>query len=43
MIKRYALVAILFLLASPAAFAMRCGNRLVDVGTQDFQVRDRCG
>jgi len=43
MIKRYALVAILFLLASPAVFAMRCGNRLVDVGTQDFQVRDRCG
>jgi hypothetical protein len=43
MIRRYAFVALLFLLASPAAFAMRCGSRIVDTGTQDFQVRERCG
>ncbi len=43
MIRRYAFLAILLLLASPAAFAMRCGSRIVNVGTQDFQVRDRCG
>src|SRR3954470_10925268 len=43
MIRRYALLVILLLLASPAAFAMRCGSRIVDVGTQDFQVRERCG
>ena len=43
MIRRYALLAILLLLASPAALAMRCGSRIVDVGTEDFQVRERCG
>jgi hypothetical protein len=31
------------LLATPAAHAMRCGNRLVSDGAQDFQVRERCG
>ena len=34
---------LLLLLATSDAFAMRCGNRLVDDGAQDFQVRDRCG
>ena len=43
MLRRYAFLAILLLLASPAAFAMRCGTRIVDVGAQDFQVRERCG
>src|SRR5690242_12254993 len=43
MFRRYAFLAILLLLASPAAFAMRCGTRIVDVGTQDFQVHERCG
>ena len=43
MFRRYAFLAILLLLASPAALAMRCGTRIVDVGTQDFQVRERCG
>lgn len=38
------LLALLLLsLAAPEAFAMRCGNRLVTEGTQDFQVRERCG
>jgi hypothetical protein len=37
------LLAIVLLLASPAALAMRCGNRIVTAGAQDFQVRDRCG
>ena len=41
--KTYVFIAIFLLLASTPAFAMRCGNRIVDVGTQDFQVRDRCG
>jgi len=31
------------LLAAPTAHAMRCGNRLVTDGAQDFQVRERCG
>ncbi len=37
------LLALFLLLASPSAFAMRCGTRIVTEGTQDFQVRDRCG
>jgi len=41
--KKYVLFAILLLLASPSAFAMRCGTRIVTEGTQDFQVRERCG
>ena len=41
--KKPALLFLLLLLASTDAFAMRCGNRLVGDGTQDFQVRDRCG
>jgi hypothetical protein len=41
--QRIAFFVVIFLFASPAAFAMRCGNRLVDRGAQDFQVRDRCG
>jgi hypothetical protein len=41
--SRYLLAAMVLLLVSPAAFAMRCGNRLVTVGQQDFQVRERCG
>ena len=40
---RYLLAIIAVLLASPSAFAMRCGNRIVDIGAQDFQVRERCG
>jgi hypothetical protein len=42
--KKLVLLAILLLLlASPSAFALRCGTRIVTEGTQDFQVRDRCG
>jgi hypothetical protein len=40
---RYGFLILVLLLASPSAFAMRCGNRIVDVGAQDFQVRERCG
>jgi Protein of unknown function (DUF2845) len=36
-------VLVMLSLAAPNAFAMRCGNRLVDAGLQDFQVRERCG
>lgn len=36
-------LALLALLASAPAAAMRCGNRLVNDGAQDFQVRERCG
>ncbi len=36
-------LAFLALLASAPATAMRCGNRLVSDGAQDFQVRERCG
>lgn len=43
LVRRFALLILVLLLASPHAFAMRCGNRLVNVGDQDFQVRDRCG
>ncbi len=41
--RRHLLPILMLLLASPSAFAMRCGNRLVSDGTQDFQVRERCG
>ncbi|GAA0710902.1 DUF2845 domain-containing protein [Dokdonella soli] len=41
--RRHLLPIIVLLLASPSAFAMRCGNRLVSDGAQDFQVRERCG
>lgn len=37
----FSLVALL--LASTSAHAMRCGNRVVSAGAQDFQVRERCG
>jgi hypothetical protein len=36
-------VAVLFFAATPAAHALRCGNRLVTDGALDFQVRERCG
>jgi len=35
-------LTMLFALA-PAAHALRCGNRLVETGDYDAQVRDRCG
>ena len=41
--KRPLLPILALLLAAPAAHAMRCGNRLVNDGAQDFQVRERCG
>lgn len=41
--KRTVLLVLVLLFAAPSAFAMRCGNRLVDPGAQDFQVRERCG
>ncbi|MET0224927.1 MAG: DUF2845 domain-containing protein [Dokdonella sp.] len=37
------LLVLMMVLASSSAFAMRCGNLLVDAGAQDFQVRERCG
>ena len=40
---RYLLLAAALLLASPYAFALRCGNQIVNREMQDFQVRDRCG
>lgn len=40
---RYLTGLLLLLLASTSAHAMRCGNRLVTSGAQDFQVRQRCG
>ena len=40
---RFLLLILALLLASQDAFAMRCGNRIISDGTQDFQVRDRCG
>lgn len=36
-------LVLLALLASAPVAAMRCGNRLVSDGAQDFQVRERCG
>ena len=41
--RRYAWLVCVLLLASTNALAMRCGNRIVADGTQDFQVRERCG
>lgn len=41
--KRLLIAASILLLASPCAWAVRCGNRLVVEGAQDFQVRNRCG
>lgn len=32
-----------FIAFAPSAFALRCDGRIVDVGTRDFQARDRCG
>lgn len=40
---RYLPGIFVLLLASTSAHAMRCGNRLVASGAQDFQVRERCG
>lgn len=37
------LVVLLLVLASPAAHALRCGNRVVSDGDRDFQVIQRCG
>ena len=37
------ILVIALLLASTSVHAMRCGNRLVSDGSQDFQVRERCG
>ncbi len=37
-------VAVLLAVMTPAAeAALRCGNRLVDEGDREFQVRERCG
>lgn len=41
--RRIAMLVLLLALASPAAHAMRCGNRLVVDGDPDYQVRQRCG
>lgn len=42
--SRWLAIAVLLLLAvTPAAHALRCGNRLVTEGEFDFQVRERCG
>jgi hypothetical protein len=38
-----ALLALGLVLASPAAHALRCGNRLVVDGDPDYRVRERCG
>ncbi len=40
---RCLLLAFVLLFASPYAFALRCGNQLVNREMQDLQVRDRCG
>ena len=40
---RILFLAVALMMVSPSAFAVRCGTRLVSEGTQDFQVRDRCG
>lgn len=37
------IVALLLLVAAPAAHALRCGNRLLSSGDFEFQVRERCG
>jgi hypothetical protein len=36
-------MALMMMFASPAAFALRCGNRLVSDGDRDFRVLERCG
>ncbi|MEO8461489.1 MAG: DUF2845 domain-containing protein [Dokdonella sp.] len=41
--KFVAVIALLFCFASPAAFALRCGSRVISSGDQDFKVRSRCG
>ncbi|MEP7043880.1 MAG: DUF2845 domain-containing protein [Dokdonella sp.] len=41
--NRTALLVLILLFVAPSAHALRCGNRIVDKGAQDFQVRDRCG
>jgi hypothetical protein len=43
MIRTIVLVALMLMLASPAAMALRCGNRVVSDGDRDFQIRQRCG
>lgn len=43
MIRLIFLAALLLLLASPAAMALRCGSRVISDGDLDFQVRERCG
>ncbi|MGB0133031.1 DUF2845 domain-containing protein [Dokdonella sp.] len=43
MIRFCTLIALSLMLASPAAFALRCGNRVVTEGDRDFQVLERCG
>ena len=40
---RHAFVILALLFASPSAFAMRCGNRVINDGLPDMQVRERCG
>jgi hypothetical protein len=40
---RHILLILVALLASPPAFALRCGDRLVNEGLEDFRVRERCG
>ncbi len=37
------LVALLLLVASTSAHALRCNSRIVSEGDRDFQVRERCG
>ena len=41
--RRHVFLILALLLASPSAFAMRCGTRLVTDGMEDFRVRERCG
>lgn len=43
MIRPCVLLCLLLMLASPSAFALRCGSRVVADDARDFQVRDRCG
>lgn len=41
--NRNVIPMLVLLLASTSVHAMRCGNRLITDGSQDFQVRERCG
>jgi hypothetical protein len=41
--KYYFLLALLLIIASSPAHALRCGNRVISDGDRDFQVQDRCG